>query len=129
MEGGELPQYKALLQTFCQRMRLPLPVYKEVGSEGPEHRKLYQMAVTLNRLPFDEVPAEITFESSSPFPTKRMAEEDAAGAALEAIAEYEEKAKGNFKPVPLLTDNFVDSECFGQTKGIPFKREGQRICT
>lgn len=39
--------YKSRLQHFCQANRMPLPVFSVVRSEGPDHRKEFEIEVTL----------------------------------------------------------------------------------
>jgi len=39
--------YKSRLQHYCQANRMPLPAFRVVRSEGPDHRKEFEIEVTL----------------------------------------------------------------------------------
>lgn len=65
--------YKSRLQHACQTMRLPLPTFTLVRSEGPDHQKQFEVEVLL-----DGEPAGRGMGT-----TKKEAEQNAAKAALE----------------------------------------------
>ncbi len=65
--------YKSRLQHYCQAERIPLPVFQVVRSEGPDHRKEFEVEVLL-----DGEAAGLGRGLS-----KKEAEQDAARAALE----------------------------------------------
>jgi len=43
--------FKSRLQNYCQGRRLPLPVFTIVQSEGPDHRKQFEVEVSLGGKP------------------------------------------------------------------------------
>jgi len=73
--AGGAQDYKSALQETVQARDLPLPEYRLVGTEGPDHRKQFQVAVVLE----GEVLGEATGAS------KKEAEQEAARAALEKL--------------------------------------------
>ena len=73
--GGQ--DYKSALQERLQARDVSLPEYRVVGTEGPDHRKLFQVAVVVN----GEALAEATG------PSKKEAEQEAARLALERLNE------------------------------------------
>jgi ribonuclease III len=73
--GGQ--DYKSALQEQLQARDVSLPDYRVVGSEGPDHRKQFQVAVIVN----GEALAEATG------PSKKEAEQEAARLALERLSE------------------------------------------
>lgn len=66
---------KSALQEWAQARALPLPVYRVVEREGPDHAPLFTVSVEVEGRP----PASATG------PSKRVAEQAAARALLEAI--------------------------------------------
>jgi ribonuclease-3 len=73
---GQLGQdYKSALQEFLQSRDVALPEYRLVGTVGPDHRKLFHVAVFVQ----GELVAEGTGGS------KKEAEQDAARSALEKL--------------------------------------------
>jgi ribonuclease III len=71
--GGQ--DYKSALQEQLQARDVSLPEYRVVGTEGPDHRKLFQVAVVVK----GEALAEATG------PSKKEAEQEAARLALEKL--------------------------------------------
>jgi len=67
--------YKSALQELVQARNAPLPEYRLVGTLGPDHRKLFQVAVVVNGEPI----AEATGGS------KKEAEQEAARLAIEKL--------------------------------------------
>lgn len=67
--------YKSALQELVQAKNGPLPEYRLVGTLGPDHRKLFQVAVVVN----GEAVAEATGAS------KKEAEQEAARLAMEKL--------------------------------------------
>ena len=73
---GQVGQdYKSALQEYLQSHEQPLPEYRLAGTLGPDHRKLFQVAVTVR----GETLAEATGAS------KKEAEQEAARLALEKL--------------------------------------------
>ncbi|GAB4161653.1 MAG: ribonuclease III [Planctomycetota bacterium] len=73
----EPDNYKSLLQQLAQSFTKELPRYKLVGTEGPEHRKQYTVAVEF---------AGMTFSGACGW-SKREAEQNAARAAYFELRE------------------------------------------
>jgi len=73
--AGGAQDYKSALQEMVQARDLPLPEYRIVGTEGPDHRKQFQVAVMLE----GSVLGEATGTS------KKEAEQEAARAALDKL--------------------------------------------
>jgi ribonuclease-3 len=71
--GGQ--DYKSALQEMAQARDLPLPEYRLVGTEGPDHRKQFQVAVVIE--------GDVLGEATGP--SKKEAEQEAARAALEKL--------------------------------------------
>jgi len=67
--------YKSALQELVQSREMPLPEYRLTGSVGPDHRKLFQVAVIVG--------GEHIAAASGP--SKKEAEQEAAKAALEKL--------------------------------------------
>ncbi|MBI5043568.1 MAG: ribonuclease III [Nitrospirae bacterium] len=44
--------FKTELQEFCQRCKLPLPVYKVSGERGPEHEKVFEIELLIDNKVF-----------------------------------------------------------------------------
>ena len=71
--GGSLGQdYKSALQEYVQSRNQPLPHYRLAGTLGPDHRKLFQIEVT--------VQGQVIAEGSGA--SKKEAEQEAARMAL-----------------------------------------------
>ena len=68
--------YKSRLQEWVQEEQGPMPYYKVVREEGPDHDKTFWISVKV----FD-------FESHGQGKSKKMAEQDAARQALEKLKE------------------------------------------
>lgn len=68
--------YKSQLQEWVQEEQGPMPYYKVVREEGPDHDKTFWISVKV----FD-------FESDGQGKSKKMAEQDAARQALETLRE------------------------------------------
>ena len=66
--------YKSQLQEWVQEQQGPMPYYKVVREEGPDHDKTFWISVKI----FD-------FESEGQGKSKKMAEQDAARQALEML--------------------------------------------
>ncbi len=65
--------FKSRLQNYCQAERIDLPQFNLVRSEGPDHRKEFEVEVTVRGLP----------SGRGKGTTKKEAEQNAARAALE----------------------------------------------
>ncbi len=83
-EGLPLEEPKSMLQELAQRHSLPLPVYREVGRQGPEHRRLYVFEV--------EFDGRVVGRGSGT--SKRSAQQEAARAALVALAGENKRSPG-----------------------------------
>lgn len=68
--------YKTELQEYCQRELETLPKYKIVNQTGPDHQKLFDVAVLIRESVWGEGKGS----------SKKEAEQQAARAALESIA-------------------------------------------
>ena len=68
--------YKSQLQEWVQEQQGPMPNYKVVREEGPDHDKIFWISVKV----FD-------FESEGQGKSKKIAEQDAAREALEKLRE------------------------------------------
>jgi ribonuclease-3 len=71
--GGQ--DYKSELQELLQARDRALPEYRVVGTAGPDHRKSFEIEVTVAGKPL----------ASATGPSKKEAEQDAARAALEKL--------------------------------------------
>ena len=67
--------YKSALQELLQSRDLPLPDYRLVGTQGPDHRKLFEIEVGVRGEPL----------ATAIGASKKEAEQDAARAALERL--------------------------------------------
>ncbi|MDZ7271311.1 MAG: ribonuclease III [candidate division KSB1 bacterium] len=47
LEREENQNYKSLLLEYCQREKMPLPLYSVQREDGPEHDKVFTVAVTI----------------------------------------------------------------------------------
>jgi len=74
-DGASGQDYKSALQELLQSRDLPLPDYRLVGTQGPDHRKLFEIEVGVK----GEALATATGAS------KKEAEQEAARAALEKL--------------------------------------------
>ncbi len=83
-EGLPLEEPKSMLQELAQRHSLPLPLYREVGRQGPEHRRLYVFEV--------EFDGRVVGRGSGT--SKRSAQQEAARDALEALAGEHNRSPG-----------------------------------
>lgn len=72
-ESEKVWDYKSRLQNYCQAHKLPLPVFDVVRSEGPDHRKEFEIEVLLRGIPAGRGTGS----------SKKEAEQNAARAALE----------------------------------------------
>lgn len=81
LEPDDLPREepKSALQELAQRRGLALPVYRQVGVEGPEHHRLYTFEV--------EFAGQVVGRGSGT--SKRAAQQEAARAALALLAGVE----------------------------------------
>lgn len=68
--------FKSRLQDFCQARHYPLPHFEVVRSEGPDHKKEFEVEVSIGKQPLGRGRG----------PTKKEAAQFAARAALESIA-------------------------------------------
>jgi ribonuclease-3 len=75
--------HKSRLQEALQALARPLPIYRIAGEAGPDHRKLFRVEVFVG----DEL------LSQGAGRTKKDAEQDAAKAALQLLAERSEAAE------------------------------------
>ena len=67
--------YKSALQELLQARDLPLPDYRLVGTQGPDHRKLFEIEVAVRGEPL----------ASAVGTSKKEAEQEAARSALEKL--------------------------------------------
>jgi ribonuclease-3 len=74
-EGVTGQDYKSALQELLQARDFPLPEYRLVGTQGPDHRKLFEIEVVVRGEPL----------ASAMGASKKEAEQDAARAALEKL--------------------------------------------
>jgi ribonuclease-3 len=72
---------KTALQEWAQSLGLPLPDYREVGREGPDHEPLFTIELRLE----GRAPVRATG------PSKRAAEQAAAAALLRRLGEWGEE--------------------------------------
>ena len=75
IERASHSNHKSLLQKFLQQKKCPLPVYRTLDSTGPEHSRVFQVAVLVED-------REIGRGVGS---NKKTAEQDAARSALESL--------------------------------------------
>ena len=75
VRGDCVWDFKSRLQHYCQAEKKPLPVFEVVRSEGPDHRKQFEVEVLLEARPMGR---------GTGF-TKKEAEQNAARAAIERI--------------------------------------------
>ena len=76
LAGGLVGQdYKSALQEYLQSHDQPLPEYRLAGTIGPDHRKLFQIALVIK--------GEVVAQGSGP--SKKEAEQEAARLALDAL--------------------------------------------
>src|SRR5262249_12417272 len=74
--GGVVGQdHKSALQEYLQSHDQSLPEYRLTGTIGPDHRKLFEIAVVIR--------GEVIAEGSGP--SKKEAEQEAARLALHAL--------------------------------------------
>jgi ribonuclease-3 len=74
-DGVTGQDYKSALQELLQSRDLPLPDYRLVGTQGPDHRKLFEIEVGVRGEPL----------ASATGASKKEAEQEAAKAALEKL--------------------------------------------
>ena len=74
-DGVSGQDYKSALQELLQARDLPLPDYRLVGTQGPDHRKLFEIEVGVRGEPL----------ASATGASKKEAEQEAARAALEKL--------------------------------------------
>ncbi len=74
-DGVTGQDYKSALQELVQSRALPLPEYRLVGTAGPDHRKLFEIEVSVRGEPL----------ASATGASKKEAEQEAARAALEKL--------------------------------------------
>ena len=74
-DGVAGQDYKSALQELLQSRDLPLPDYRLVGTQGPDHRKLFEIEVGVGGEPL----------ATAIGASKKEAEQDAARAALEKL--------------------------------------------
>lgn len=72
LAAGKIWDFKSRLQNYCQGRHLALPIFTVVQSEGPDHRKQFEVEVTLRGEPAGRGRGS----------SKKEAEQDAARAAL-----------------------------------------------
>jgi len=70
--------FKSRLQNYCQAERIPLPQFVLVRSEGPDHRKEFEVEVWIKNEPHGRGRGS----------TKKEAEQNAARAALERAGQH-----------------------------------------
>jgi ribonuclease-3 len=71
--AGKVWDFKSRLQNYCQAERIPLPQFSVVNSEGPDHRKQFEIEVIIRGEPAGRGRGS----------TKKEAEQNAARMALE----------------------------------------------
>lgn len=69
--------YRSRLQDYCQGKRLHLPKFAVIRAEGPDHRKVFEVEVSLEGAPMGRGEGR----------TKKEAERNAAKAALEQLGQ------------------------------------------
>jgi len=74
-DGVAGQDYKSALQELLQARDLPLPDYRLVGTQGPDHRKLFEIEVAVRGEPI----------AAATGASKKEAEQEAARAALERL--------------------------------------------
>ena len=74
-DGVSGQDYKSALQELLQARDLPLPDYRLVGTQGPDHRKLFEIEVAVRGEPI----------AAATGASKKEAEQEAARAALERL--------------------------------------------
>jgi ribonuclease-3 len=74
-EGVTGQDYKSALQELLQARDMPLPEYRLVGTQGPDHRKLFEIEVGVRGEPL----------ASAIGASKKEAEQEAARAALDKL--------------------------------------------
>src|SRR6478735_6941720 len=74
-DGVTGQDYKSALQELLQARDLPLPEYRLVGTQGPDHRKLFEIEVGVRGEPL----------ASATGASKKEAEQEAARAALDRL--------------------------------------------
>ena len=74
-DGVSGQDYKSALQELLQARDLPLPDYRLVGTQGPDHRKLFEIEVAVRGEPL----------ASAMGASKKEAEQEAARSALEKL--------------------------------------------
>ncbi len=72
LEREENQNYKSLLLEFCQREKMPIPVYSVQREDGPEHDKVFTVAVSIGGKQYGTGQGR----------TKKTAEQKAARGAL-----------------------------------------------
>lgn len=75
MEQANSANYKSNLQKYLQQQKRPLPVYRVLGSTGPEHSRIFEVAVLIEG-------REMGRGTGS---SKKSAEQEAARLALENV--------------------------------------------
>lgn len=80
LASNRLWDFKSRLQNYCQAQRIALPVFVVVKSEGPDHRKYFEVEVLLRG----------TAAGRGAGFTKKEAEQSAAKAALQTEGQYVE---------------------------------------
>jgi ribonuclease-3 len=74
-DGVSGQDYKSALQELLQSRDLPLPDYRLIGTQGPDHRKLFEIEVGVRGEPL----------ASASGASKKEAEQEAARVALEKL--------------------------------------------
>ena len=74
-DGVSGQDYKSALQELLQSRDLPLPEYRLVGAQGPDHRKLFEIEVGVKGEPL----------ATASGASKKEAEQEAARSALEKL--------------------------------------------
>ncbi len=69
--------FKARLQSLCQKTPGVLPSYRLVSAKGPEHQKTFEVEVSIKGVPYGRGKG----------PSKKAAEQEAARVALEKVSE------------------------------------------
>jgi len=84
LEETQYKNFKSLLLEFCQRENKTGPVYMVENEEGPDHNKVFTVAVFING----------SKHGTGTGTSKKVAEQHAAEQALALLYQKQEKTKG-----------------------------------
>jgi len=90
--GLPVSDFKSALQEIAHSFGLPAPSYVLIGTRGPDHRKIFTVEV--------RVASDPGYVARADGPTKKAAEQMAAGKALRHLQNLAEEAnRDQSKPV------------------------------